>query len=141
MSDKQLCNRCPLQATPSSLRRAAEFGAQVFFHASEVQALEPAEGADAGAAPASGAEALQQLAQGDEVAFVAWPPPAPGAKWVGKQVRPTHFEGDSPACTGHSASCSAVCRCFGRQGMSPLLGLPQHSPHRIKHSSDLTRPV
>ena len=69
------------------MRRSADFDAQVFFHASEVQALD-ADGAEAGAAPVSGAEALQQLAQGDEVAFVAWPPPAPGAKWVGKQVRP-----------------------------------------------------
>lgn len=88
LRDVELCIWCPPQTTRSSLRRSADFDAQVFFHASEVQALEPAEGADAGAAPASGAEALQQLAQGDEVAFVAWPPPAPGAKWVGKQVWP-----------------------------------------------------
>ena len=90
LRDLQVCVWCLPQTTRSSLRRSADFDAQVFFHASEVQALEPAEGADASAAPASGAEALQQLAQGDEVAFVAWPPPAPGAKWVGKQVGPLY---------------------------------------------------
>ncbi|KAK9839823.1 hypothetical protein WJX81_004168 [Elliptochloris bilobata] len=63
--------------------QSADFDAQVFFHASEVQTLD-VEGAEP---QLSGAEALQQLAQGDEVAFVAWPPPAPGAKWVAKQVK------------------------------------------------------
>ena len=122
--DMQLCTWSLPQTICSSLRRSADFDAQVFFHASEVQALEATEGADASAAPASGAEALQQLAQGDEVAFVAWPPPAPGAKWVGKQVRPACVEGGVPAWTGHSAFCGAVCRCPCRQGTSLLNARP-----------------
>jgi len=61
----------------------------VFFHASEVQPADADATAPAAAAAPQpgGAEALQALQQGDEVAFTAYPPPAPGAKWAARQAR------------------------------------------------------
>ena len=91
-------------------RRSADFDAQVFFHASEVQpadadAAAPAAGA---APPPGGAEALQALQQGDEVAFTAYPPPAPGAKWAARQAR--HWR--RPTCAHRTAfglHCARHC--------------------------------
>lgn len=59
----------------------------MFFHASEVQPLNAhADPPLASPARPGDGDALQQMQQGDEVSFIAWPPPAQGAKWVAKQV-------------------------------------------------------
>lgn len=83
------CGITGRRLTARQPRRSADFDAQVFFHASEVQPADADAAAPAAAATPQpgGAEALQALQQGDEVAFTAYPPPAPGAKWAARQAR------------------------------------------------------